>query len=229
MIMAILRSISNFIPWIDFKKTLNMKRISFLFLTAIAGLLLWGCYPNGPEYVDDLDVVYTTYSQDYDFASKGTYARPNQIVTDVKIEDGETTYVFMKDVFAEPILQAIDDNMEANGWERIDISQDPDVLVNPAAWSSTTYFYSYWYDWWYGGWYGGWYGWYYPPYYSVSSYTTGTMVITIADPNEESPIGKTEAKWVAAANGLTSGNYDVNRVTRAIDQAFEQSPYLKTN
>lgn len=34
--------------------------------------------------------------------------------------------------------------------------------------------------------------------------------------------------WTAAANGLMSGYYDVTRVNKAIDQAFNQSPYLKT-
>jgi hypothetical protein len=35
--------------------------------------------------------------------------------------------------------------------------------------------------------------------------------------------------WTGAANGLLSGAYDVTRVNNAIDQAFNQSPYLKTN
>jgi hypothetical protein len=35
--------------------------------------------------------------------------------------------------------------------------------------------------------------------------------------------------WLAAANGLLSGSVDITRVNKAIDQAFTQSPYLKTN
>jgi hypothetical protein len=197
-------------------------------LTAMVGVLVLGCYPAGPEYVEDLDVVYTTYSESYDFKAQNTYAMPDKIVVDVKIDNGDTTYVYMKDKFAEPILDAIETNMTALGWTKVDISTQPDILISPAAWTSTTYFYSYWYDWWYGGWYGGWYGWYYPPYYSVSSYTTGTLSITIADPNEETPTGKTETKWLCAVNGLYSGAYDIDRVTTYIDQAFEQSPYLNT-
>jgi Domain of unknown function (DUF4136) len=197
-------------------------------LTAMVGVLVLGCYPAGPEYVEDLDVVYTTYSETYDFKAKNTYSLPDKIVVDVKIDNGDTTYVYMKDKFAEPMLDAIDNNMLALGWTKVDISEEPDILVSPAAWTSTTYFYSYWYDWWYGGWYGGWYGWYYPPYYTVSSYTTGTLSITIADPNEETPTGQTETKWLCAINGLYSGAYDIDRVTTYIDQAFEQSPYLNT-
>jgi Domain of unknown function (DUF4136) len=204
-----------------------MKRIlSKMLLTAVTGVFLLGCYPAGPEYVEDLDVVYSTYNETYDFKAKNTYAMPDKIVVDVKIDNGDTTYVYMKDKFATSILNAIETNMTSLGWTRVNISATPDVLVTPAAWTSTTYFYSYWYDWWYG--YGGWYGWYYPPYYSVSSYTTGTMAIVIADPNEETPTGRTETKWLAAINGLYSGAYDVNRINTYINQAFAQSPYLNT-
>jgi Domain of unknown function (DUF4136) len=206
-----------------------MKRmLSKIMLTAVTGVFLLGCYPAGPEYVEDLDVVYSTYSETYDFKAQNTYAMPDKIVVDVKIDNGDTTYVYMKDKFAKPILDAIDANMASLGWTKKNISEVPDVLVTPAAWTSTTYFYSYWYDWWYGGYYGGWYGWYYPPYYTVSSYTTGTVVITIADPNEETPTGRNETKWLSAINGLYTGAYDVNRVTTYIDQAFDQSPYLNT-
>jgi hypothetical protein len=205
-----------------------MKR---LLLMAALPVVLLSCYPAGPEYVEDLDVTYTTFDEDFDFQSRQTYAMPNKIVVDVDIEDGDTTWIYMKDVFATPILAAIDDNLESRGWEKVDISQQPDVLVTPGALSSTTYFYSYWYDWWYGGWYGGYWGWYYPPYYTVSSYTTGSMIITMADPNveDDSPINQSETAWIAVGNGLFSGAYDISRVTDAIDEAFEQSPYLKLN
>jgi hypothetical protein len=53
------------------------KTKSLLILVCALGLLLLGCYPQGPEYVDDLDLVYTNHNADYDFASKGTYARPD--------------------------------------------------------------------------------------------------------------------------------------------------------
>ena len=204
-----------------------MKR---LLLMAAMPVVLLSCYPAGPDYVEDLDVTYTTHRTDFDFQSKSTYAMPDQIVVDVEIEDGDTTYIFMKDIFADPILAAIDDNLQSLGWEKVTLAQQPDVVVTPAGIKSTTYFYSYWYDWWYGGWYGGW-GWYYPPYYTVSSYTTGTMLITMADPNvdEDSPINESQAAWIMAGNGLFTGDYDLDRVIDAIDEAFDQSPYLDLN
>ena len=209
-----------------------MKRILLL---ALPALLLGSCYPSGPEYIDDLDVVYTTFDESYDFQAQSTYALPDKIVVDIEIEQGitgrDTTFVYMKDALAAPILAAIDARMQANGWSKVNISAGPDVIIAPAAVSSTTYYYSYWYDWYYGGYYGGYWGWYYPPYYSVSSVTTGSLVLTMADPSlaDQSPIGKSPLAWFAVANGVASGYGDISRVTKAIDQAFAQSPYLKTN
>jgi hypothetical protein len=206
-----------------------MRRSFFgIALSALAGVVLWGCYPGGPDYYEDTDVVFTTYDVDYVFQGSNTYAMPDKIVVDVEIDRGDTTFVYMKDVFAAPILQAIDRNMLALGWAKTAINGNPDLVLTPAGMKSTTFFYSYWYDWWYGGWYPGW-GWYYPPYYNVSSYTTGSFIMVFADPNIDNPVDRSPAAWLSAANGLMSGAYDVSRVTDAIDQAFRQSPYLKVN
>ena len=205
-----------------------IKFLTFSCLIAFTGFLFSGCYPGGADYTNDYDVVYTNYDKQYDFASKGTYAMPDKIVVDVEIDRGDTNYIYMKDIYAAPILQKIQDNMTSLGWTRVDISATPDVLLTPAGISSTTYFYSYWYDWWYGGWYGGW-GWYYPPYVTISSFTTGTLIMTIEDPNIDSPINASGASWVAAISGVLTGSYDINRVLNGIDHAFDQSPYLQTN
>lgn len=207
-----------------------MKRVlGKTMLAMITGFFWFGCYPAGPEFVEDLDVVYSSFDEEYDFKSKGTYAMPDKIVIDVEIDKGDTTFVYMKDAFAVPILQSIASNMEKLGWTRVAVDKNAEVLVTPAGMSTTTVFYSYWYDWWYGGYYGGWGGWYYPPYYSVSSYTTGSLIITMADPNIESAIEKTPTIWISAMNGVLTGGGDINRVISGIDQAFVQSPYLKTN
>jgi hypothetical protein len=206
-----------------------MKRFLLMMMTAS---LLWGCYPQGPEYVEDLDVVYTSYDKDYDFkANGGTYSMPDQIVVDAeKDNNGNWVPEYMAQPAADVILNAIEEKMDANGWTRVDPGlEQPDVVVMPAAIKSTTYFYSYWYDWWYGGYWGGWYGgywgWYYPPTYTVSSYTTGSLIIVMADPSNPLP----STSWVAVGNGLYTGYYDADRVIGAINQAFAQSPYLNIN
>lgn len=153
---------------------------------------------------------------------------PDKIVIDVEIKNGDTTYIYMKDIYATPILENIEANMENLGWTRVNITQNPNMLLAPSATKSTTVFYSYWYDWWYGGFYPGW-GWYYPPYYTASAVTTGSVVLTLSDPNSTNIVGESETAWLMVGNGLLSGSDNVTRINKAVDQAFEQSPYLKLN
>lgn len=205
------------------------RLLTYFIFAALSGFGLAGCYPQGPEFTEDLDVVYTNFDPEFDFPGHNTYAMPDQIVTDVQITNsGDTIYEYMKPIYADQILARIDANMAALGWSKVDVSANPDVLMMPAGISSTTYFYSYWYCWWYGGYYGGW-GWYYPPYYTVSSYTTGSLIMTMSDPTVDSPINRSATAWIGAMNGLLSGNGNINRALDGIDQAFEQSPYLRTN
>ncbi|MDH4057178.1 MAG: DUF4136 domain-containing protein [Cyclobacteriaceae bacterium] len=203
-----------------------MKSVISKIFTGLTVAMLASCYPAGPEYVADIDAVLTTFEKTYDFSTKSTYAMPDQIVVDAEKDlGGSWVPEYMNPIFADPILAQIEQNMTDNGWERVDIDEDPDVVLTPAAIKSTTYFYSYWYDWWYGGYW----GWYYPPYYTVSSYTTGSMIMVISSSPENSPINQGQAVWIGVANGLVTGSYDINRVKKGIDQAFTQSPYLKLN
>lgn len=206
---------------------MKQKLIAIILMSAVAAF--WGCSYEGAEYTEELDLVATNYDADYNFASKGTYSLPDKIVKitgDVAPPDE-----YIKDIYGIPMLAQIEANMTTLGWTKVDISASPDVQLLPAAWTSTTIVYS--------GYYGGYYCWYYPYYcgggwyypyagYS-SSYTTGTLLMTIVDPNQESTDGNLRVVWNGAMNGLLSGSYDIDRITKGINQCFTQSPYLKTN
>lgn len=195
------------------------------FALAFAAMLL-GCYPDGADYTEELDIVYSNYDETYDFQSKGTYAMPDEIVLLTGDEDDPVDYI--QDQYALPILDQIEENMTALGWTRVDVDANPDVELLPASWSTTTLFYSgggYW-CWWNPYYCGGW--WYYP-YPVVSGYTSGTLVMTMVDPNMESADGRRRAVWTGAINGLLSDVYSFGRVQKGVDQAFKQSPYLQTN
>src|SRR5688500_16822185 len=111
------------------------KSISVLAMLLI--ILLAGCYPQGPEYVEDLDVVITDYEPSYDFASKGTYALPDRIVKITgDVVEGEEPE-FIPDITATAILAQIDKNMLALGWSKVAYNANPDVLLTPAAWETT--------------------------------------------------------------------------------------------
>jgi len=203
------------------------KRVSIVLIVA-GVLLLGGCYPDGPEYVEDMDVVLTKHNEEYDFTAKATYAMPDKIVKITgDVMEGEEPS-FIPDVNAQVMLTTVANNMADLGWVRVDIEDNPDVLLLPAAWETTTiyYYYDYWY-YWYGG-YWGWYYPYYPPVY-VSSYTTGTFLMSITDPDIISTDGNRINQWSGAVNGLLTGYFDASRVNEAINKAFEISPYLKTN
>ena len=198
-----------------------MKKTIVFYLGLI--IILGACYPQGPEYYEDLDLVYTNYEDQYDFASKGTYAMPDRIVKITgNIIEGEPPE-FVKEPYNTDMLQKMEANMTALGWTKTDDPINADLVLFPAVWTNTTIYY--WYDYWcwYYPYYCGW-GWGYP---SFSSYTTGTLVMTmVADGSDY--IDPTSV-WTAVANGLLSGSFNTSRVNRAIDQAFEQSPYLKVN
>ena len=196
-----------------------------LALAILTGMIFFGgCYPSGAEYYEETDVVYTNYDDTFSFGSKGTYAIPDKIVIITK-ELAEGDPEFVKEPYNTQILKKIESNMSAMGYTKATDPATADLVLFPAVWTNTTI--TYWYDYWcwwypyYCGW--GW-GW---GYHSVSSYTTGTLLMTlIAD--GEGYVQPTSV-WTAAVNGLLSGYYDVSRVNKAIDQAFTQSPYLKTN
>jgi len=196
------------------------KKIAFYII--IIGMMA-GCYPQGPEYYEDLDLVYTNYEETFDFASKGTYSMPDKIVkvTD-DLKDGEDPE-FVKEPYNTQILTKIEANMTALGWTRVEDPAAADVVLFPAVLINTTIYY--WYDYWcwYNPYYCGW-GWGYP---SVSTTTSGTLVMTlVADGSDY--IEPTRV-WTALANGLLSGSLNMNRVNKGIDQAFKQSPYLDVN
>lgn len=204
------------------------QKLSVIVLLAFL-TLLWSCQFEGAETTEDMDLVATAYDAGYDFAGKGTYSLPDKIV---KITgDATAPPEYIKDIYGIPMLAQIEANMTTLGWTKVDVNASPDVQFLPGAWTSTTIVY--------GGYYGGYYCWYYPyycgggwyyPYYGYSSsYTTGTLLMTIVDPNMESTDGRLRVVWSGAMNGLLSGTYDIDRITKGINQCFTQSQYLKTN
>jgi len=204
-----------------------MKHFRILSLMVLVAMMA-GCYPNGPEYIDQYDLVYTNHDSEYDFASKKTYAIPDKIM---KIDDDLITGEgpnFVKDMYAKPMLDQINKNMASAGWQKVNKDANPDVMLAPVAYELTTTVY-----WGYGGywdwWYGGWYGWYYPYYPVATTYSTGSLVVNMLDPKDLSPDDKARVVWTFVINGLLEGSSAdfTARYTKGINQAFEQSPYIK--
>lgn len=222
-----------------------MKRVTFPLL--VAGLLslaiLQGCYPDKIDYVDEYDVAATIYDETVDFSSFETFHVLDTIMHLTDDEEDDPNFSRDHDEF---ILELIRENMRNLGFQEIespDSSNIPDVAIFVEALSSEYYSYWWgywdWYPWW--GWYPGYpgYPWYpsypwYPGYPGggyYSSYTTGTLMIEMADmetfdPEEEA---KLEFVWSGFVDGLLVNNKSnaQSRLQKQINQLFEQSPYLQ--
>src|SRR5579872_598771 len=63
-----------------FIKLKHMRLSLPIFLTLLASSILVGCYPKGPENYTDFDLVYTNFSDSFDFAQLKTFALPDSII-----------------------------------------------------------------------------------------------------------------------------------------------------
>lgn len=200
-------------------------------------LALQGCYPEGPDYVDETDIVYTNYDPGFDFDDVHTFALPAQVIVvsdqDFHYRDHITEPDFVDPQYSSLIVSAVRNNMAATGCTEIDKNENPDVILLLSV-SATTqvYFYYDWdyWSWWYPGWHSG-RGWRYPGYYHPPyrrCHRVGTLFIQMVDARHESPDSSVPMVWSAMINGLLDGDAASfsRRVHNAIDQAFRQSPYL---
>ena len=232
------------------KKWLFNLSLVLLFPAGI--FLLDGCYPNDDISVNQTDLVLTGYYDSVNFTTLSTYYLADTVYP-VRDDTTDKSPVPNSDVIIDQIVQ----NMSSYGYTRVtdvDTANPPDLMMATAAISVTTVTVGWWYpyypgwgwgwykkssdgsrdaDYWYGGWWGyyppGW-GWGGVPYYST--YTTGTLLMEMTNPDDYRIVDNdtvTPMYWAGAVNGVLSGGSNVSRITNGIDQAFLQSPYLKTN
>ncbi len=53
--------------------------------------------------------------------------------------------------------------------------------------------------------------------------------MNLIDKTDVGANGNPVTQWTGVINGVMTYTYDATRVNTAIDKAFDQSPYLKTN
>jgi hypothetical protein len=172
---------------------MNQKRKfgkwGFLFILSLP-FLLFSCYPGGPEYVEDMDLVATKYDSTFNFSNVITYIMPDTVMPVYDPDHPEDAEPINKQL-QKLILDEMADQFDQLGYERIfdTINGYPDAYVTISSFTSTYigYYYDYWYYWW--GYYPYWppyWGGYYP-YYPwggayMYSYTTGTVLFQMMDP-----------------------------------------------
>ena len=231
-------------------KFLPTKTLSVLLATFVV-LLIASCYPDDNLTYDETDIVMTDYYDSVNFQSLKTYFMSDTVYP-VRSDTSDHSLIKNND----DIINLIAENMEKMGYTRVfnDTSEMPDVRISSAAISVTTVQVGWWYPY-YPGWGWGWgWGWkssenrdteyyypgypgYYPPGYwgaypYYSSYTTGTLLIEMANPIDYRVVDNDTVVpiyWAAGVNGILSGSSDLNRIENGINKAFEMSPEIKTN
>lgn len=206
---------------------------------ALFGCLLGAaaCYPGEIDSAAQTDLVVTFHDDAADFQANATFDMPDTVI-DVGVAAGGSST--LDHTYDAQVLAKVAAQMVAAGYTRVNgnVTQ-PDVVVVVSAITVENYVYytpGYpWYPYW--GWWGGWpasagagSNWYYPwyPVYSTD-FTSGTIFITMVDPDVTPPTaGDMVSIWSAAINGMLEGTaVEIgNRINNNISQAFAQSPYL---
>lgn len=213
-----------------------------MFFGIITLLFLAGCYPEGLETYGETDIVVTDYNTEYNFAGIETYFMPDTIhhigeedpdrsmdsyvITQLALEFENLGYTRLSEY--EPlnppdvavtvsVLEIVNVNIYSNPWPGY-------------GWGGDWPYYGYGWGYWGSPGYGSGYPWY--GYSYVSSYSTGTIIWNLWDP--DNAIDDTEVipiEWTGAINGLmgSSTTTSQNRILNGIRQAFDQSPYLNGN
>lgn len=227
--------------------------LSMVFAIPLGILVLDGCYPNDSITIEETDIILTGKYDSVDFSTLSTYYIPDTVFP-VREDTTDKSPVPNSSLIISDIVS----NMNSYGWTRVNYdgpdTPEPDVIIYVAALSVTTVsvgtwypYYPYWgwgwykkapreldgTDYWYGGYPGyyppGW-GWGGVPYYS--SYTTGTILMEMSNPNDYRIVDNDTVVpmyWAGAVSGVLSSGSNTTRINNGIDQAFTQSPYLKLN
>jgi uncharacterized protein DUF4136 len=197
--------------------------------SGIAALTLVSCYPGTIESTEELGTVTTLFDPNEDFTQNSTYALADTIMHICEGVPGDTDCIPVSRLFDDQILDKVEAEMNALGYTRVDFDENnpPDVLVGVSAVARKGYaIIGSYCDWWY--WYYPYYC-YYPPAWTAIEYETGTVFITMEDPDRPNTANPPRIPliWTGVVNGvLSSSSVNVERVLDGIGQAFEQSPYL---
>jgi uncharacterized protein DUF4136 len=195
---------------------------------ALAATGLMSCYPGTIEDTAEINTVTTLFDPNENFMQNATYALPDTIVHICDLVNGNPDCLDITRAYDSQILAKVATEMDALGYTRVtaDPANPPDVLLFVSAIASKNYALigsgcSYW------GWYYPYYC-YYPPTWTTVEFTTGTLFLTMMDPDRIATGDKIPIVWTGVLNGVISGsaNSNLQSALNGIHQAFLQSSYL---
>lgn len=213
------------------KKTI--QNLAFAFIA----VLLHACYssPDLSSLSNDL-VVATEVDTEIDFTNYQTYYLSDTISV---VRNSINIDSILVPPESTPMINKIVENMTARGYTRdtnpanietVDIAVASSIIritnTGQSCWGWWGGYPGYWPPWYWGPGYG-----YYYPYCSYYKYDTGTLLLEYGDIKNKEDNRRVNIIWNSAMFGVLSSyeQTNINRAVKAIDQAFEQSPYIETN
>ncbi|MFC2102216.1 DUF4136 domain-containing protein [Bacteroidota bacterium] len=210
---------------------MKIKIITLVLITSMGILVSCSKYPADVTRLQEDLVVYTQVDIQKDFNQFKTFAIVDSIAY---VDDKDSGHIL--DASAKAVLDQIVTNMQNRGFTKVGNNDKPDlgITVSVIKTTNTTVYYPGW--WWgYPGYYypGYWgypgYGYYYPYYPTyITSYSSGTLIIDMADFINLTPDKKIPIAWFAYIRALLTGGHTLDQITQSIDQAFIQSPQIQT-
>lgn len=205
-----------------------MKK-KLIFSMLVAGVFGITSCEKDPD-TDKLDndyLVYTNYDKGTDFGNMETF----HAIDSILIISNEVKPSYWKNNNSATIIDAYTKNLEECGFLAVTDNASADMVLQISYISNTYYFNNYgpgaWWNSYPGYWnWGGW-GWYYP-FTFVYTYSTGSIIAELVS-TVPSAVEKDKLTviWNSYICGLLNGNsLSLSRTLNAINQAFDQSPYL---
>src|SRR4051812_45775825 len=207
-----------------------MKKVYFI----LAGFLILSACRKTPDtsQLSNSFVVQTVKEPGANFSDYKTYYISDTVALVNSIPDDDS---LRTDADAKQLTAAVKANMNARGYTLVPSSHShPDLglgLTIVKDLNVGVIYPGYWWGYW-GGCYWGYCG--YPPYYPyygpvVYSVPTGTIVLDMIDLKNAAANEKLYVPWASVmSGGLGYTNDDLQLGVEAINQAFDQSPYLQT-
>jgi len=208
-----------------------MKKTGFLLVLFLA---LFACRKTpDTSQLSNAFAVQTTRQPDAEFTSYKTF----YISDTIAFRSTNPLDTLLIGPGAKQLVDAVKANMTARGYTFVASNHSsPDLGMGLTVIKDLNIGVIY-PGWWWGYWGGCYWGYCgYPPYYPwygggiVYSIPTGTIILDCIDLKNASANGKLYVPWGSVmSGGLGENATDIQLGVNAINQAFEQSPYLKTN
>lgn len=206
-----------------------------LFLISTLAVLAFACQKE--PYSQDTDgqyLVYTSPAKDFSFED----FRYFDIVDSVLVIGQKKEPYYSQSNNALALIDAFRTNMRNRNFIALPDNEMDQLAIQITYAEETERFVQYYDDpyWWLdypgywpSGYWGNWTGWYYP-YPVTYTYTTNALIADIVDLTSRQEDGKLKIVWSCYIGGPASYsiNYDVQRMVQSINQAFAQSPYIKS-